>query len=224
MSRCERMPIIVGDSSITPEVGQQADTLALRPESTVHRNAATESLGTFLEKRYATFTAGIERSCVTQAAPFGDVATYLNNWTTKNFSLSNQGLDVQAEVKAFVDDTRAEPYRQSQHQLDEPYLLASARKCVATLRHQAESFGATFDAEHFKSDMERAVATALKPYQKEFSWILKENGPFKMSGKDYYRLVRVENLAKDWLPADNDLRKEIGRILDIAQKHGRYRP
>lgn len=73
--------------------------------------------------------------------------------------------------------------------MEEPYLLASASKCMATLRKQAESFGATFAAEHFKSDMERAVALALKPYPIEFDWILEKTKPFKMDGKDYYRLM-----------------------------------
>lgn len=225
MTRCETKPIEVENYQIVPALEERGDSLVLSAQSPVQRDQTTEeSFGDFLTMRYASLTQPISRTCTMQTAPFRDIETYLANWTSKTLTVTADGLDVQSEVKAFVDDTRADPYRKSQHQLDEPYLLASARKCMATLEKQAESFGATFASEHFKSDMERAVATALKPYQKEFSWILGKKEPFPMAGKDLYRLVRVENLAKDWLPADNDLRKEIGRILDIAQKHGRFLP
>lgn len=209
---CDTRPIAVDQYIIAPTPGPNNEVV-LSPESPVEDGATTQPLAEFLKARYAQLTEPIHRPC--HKNPFGDVTAYIHQ-------LKN-GFEVAREVEAYLYDRAAEPGKPSQHGLEEPYLLASVKKCLTHFETMASSFGARFDAKRFQRDVATGIANALQPIAAQFAWIPKQRAPFSLSGRDYYLLVRAENLARAWTP-QHPVRRQLGRILDVAGKHAQLRP
>lgn len=222
-TKCGPRELVLADRFyLRPSVTKSGEAWELAPGTRVKLDTGRgTTLGQLLMHRYVKLEGPIRVPCHPPLppsngpmGPLGMLDSYLRNWAGDT-SQKGRRIEVPAEVEHYISDWIG--YAEQRLSREEPHPITTPKKfmdyIVANFAEAAPGFGGKFDIKRFKKDVPMIVERTLKKIVETYKEYEKPVFGQHITGNNYIRLKRADELARAWLPEKSPVRRQFDRIF-----------